>query len=163
MKPVLKKITRKELLELNNSLKKVTHIPGVKFAYIIAKNIHSIEGEIRSIVKTDEAGPEYQEFENERIQLASEHSKKQDNGRPETIMINGVEEFNIKNVPAFEKEYNKLKEKYAEVIVKREEQLKEINKFLEEEIEVELYTIKIEDVPSSINGDQLNGIYIIID
>ena len=112
------------------------------------------------------------EIDEERIKLAEQYSEKNKEGK--VIYLTAKKDKDGKEVVKnnayvledenkFEKEFTKLKGKHKEAISKRDKQIEEYNKLLEEEIEIELHKIAMDDVPEDIATGQLQGIFEIID
>lgn len=153
---------KKEILILYQSLHNLGSLQGCRFAYGIAKNISILEKEAKIIQKTIEASPEFSEFENKRIELAKKYAKKDKEGKLLTDTENGVESYVMENQAKFDKEFNNLKNKYEKILDERKKQIDEYNELLETETDIELYKIKLSDVPSNITVSQMNLIKNII-
>ena len=152
-------MTKQKLVELYQNLKNLGELKGVKFAYGVAKNIGIIQPEIEALQKAINPTEDFSLFEKERIELAKNHSKKDDKGNP--IIENN--QFIMEDTEKFSKEFEALKENHKEAIYKREKQTEDYNNLLKEEIEINLYKIKISDVPQDISAKQLEGIFGIIE
>lgn len=150
---------RLKLVELFQGLQSVKNLKGVKFSYGVAKNINILKPEIEALQKSVEMTEEFQKYEEERIALARNHAVKDEKGV--AMMKDGS--FVIADMDAWKKDFKEFNEPYKEVIAKRDEQIKEYNKLLEEEVAVELYKIKMEDVPQDITTGQLEGIFPVIE
>lgn len=150
---------RLKLVELFQGLQEVKPLKGVKFSYGVVKNINIIKPEIEALQKSMEMSEEFQKYEEERIALARKHATKDEKGMPMTK----ANSFVIADMEAWKKDFDELNEVNKEIVSAREEQIKEYNKLLEEDITVELYKIKMEDVPQDITTGQLEGIFPIIE
>lgn len=146
---------KRELLDFNNALKSVSELKGVKFAYAVAKNTKVIKNEVEAILDAQKSSKEFQEYDNERIELCKLMAVKDESGKPKVTQNN----FDIEDKEAFDKEFNKLKKKYKEAIEDRDKQLEEFNKLLEEEVKIKLHKVKVEELPSDITPKQLNSIF----
>lgn len=155
-------MTKKQIIELYQSLYKLGNLKGVKFCYAVSKNISMIESEIKTLEKVLEPSEDYQKFDKERIELAKKYSKKQENGEPVVEIKNGLQQFVLENKEEFEKEIEALREKHKEAIDKKEEQIKEYNKLLEEETPMVFHKVLIADVPADITSEQFNSIKEVI-
>lgn len=149
-----------KIIELFNALTNIKGLSGVKFNYAIAKNINLLKGEVEAIQKSYEANEDFVKYDQERVELAKKHSKKDDKG--EAILING-NQFDIEDLKAFQNEFNILKETHKEAISNREKQLKEVEELLEKENPIELYKIKMEEIPEDIKTEDMNAIFILIE
>jgi hypothetical protein len=127
---------------------KETKLP-FKFAYGIAKNKARIEPEIKAIAEAEKAA--FADYEKERLELCKSHSKKDDKG--EALMIGST--FNIMDKPAFEREAITLREKHKEAFEK-------LDKFLSEEIEIDLYQIEQKDFPETISAGIMGRLIVLV-
>ena len=147
-----------EILNLADALSKL-NLPGVKFAYAVAKNLNILKVEVQALETARKTTEDYNKFDKERIALATKHAKKDDNGKPIVVGQN----FEIENMEEFEYELAVLKEKHKEAIEKREAQLKDFEDLLQKEVEIKLHKIALEDVPQSITTKQMTDIYSLIE
>lgn len=148
----------KELMEVYKALTGMNYA-GVKFGYFVAKNISIIGSEIDSIQKAIEPYKEYTEYDKERVKLAVKYSKKDENGKP--VIENNV--YQIEDQKAFEEVVNKLREEKKETIEKRNHQIDEYGKLLEEETKITLYKIKEENLPADIKTQDMRAIFNLIE
>jgi len=156
------KLTKKQVIDLYQSLVSVGSLKGVQFAYAVAKNLSIIEPEIEAIRKANIPSDKFNEYDKKRIELAEKHSEKV-NGKAEKIMKNGVEVYNVKDEAKFVEELKKLQSEYEVAITEREAQMKDIDKLLEEEIELLVHTVDIQHIPSDIQAKQMTDIFLMVD
>lgn len=156
------KLTRQDIIDLNNGLHAVGNLSGFKFAYAIARNINKLKSHMDEIREMHKVDLEYNSFEKERVKIAEEHAVTE-NGKPKTTMKNGTPGYIIKDQKGFDKDLEVLKEKYKDAIEAREKQKIALEKFLKESVEVDLYTIPTEYVPDAITAQQMVGVLPIVD
>ncbi len=155
---------KREILNLYHDLRELRDLSGVKFAYAIARNLSILEGEIKSLEEAIVPTEEFKVFEKERIELAEKHSNKDKNGSSiKKTNQQGIQEYDIKDMNAFDKELNKIRKKYKDAIAFREKQYKEYKELLDTDSEIELYKIKLDDVPENINVRQMEIIKNLIE
>ena len=135
-----------KLIALYNGLNQVKNLKGVKFAYGVIKNIRLMENEIVSIQESIKPVKDFMEYDMERMNLAKKHSKKDKNGNP--VIENN--NFVLESEKEFELEFEALKEKHSSVLSERQKQ-------------IELYKIKMSDIPQDISTEQLAGIFDIVE
>lgn len=157
------KIKNKELLNLDGALKSVGNLEGVRFAYAVSRNIARLKPEIESLHSSIKPSEEFNNFDKARVELAEKHADKDEAGKPVIIKGKNGEEYEIKDKKKFEKELEALKKEHKVAIDGRDKQIEDFNKMLEDEIEFDAYTIKIEDVPKNITPQQMTGILGIIE
>lgn len=155
---------RKDIINLYASLNTLGSVTGGKFAYGVAKNVHILKGEVESMEKSFKPSEGFIEYENERVKLAKEHSKKTKEGKEMTEGEGQTKQYVMENQDKFDKELEKLQKKHDKVIKDREKQIDDYIKFLDEEgPKIELWKIKLVDVPDTLNVRQVNGIFEIIE
>lgn len=154
----------KELEPLLNGLKTLRGVTGVKFNYAVVKNVRGLEKELESLYEALKPYPEFSEYDQARIALAEKYSKRTENGEPvKEKDAFGVEKYVLDDKKTFDKEFDKLRKKYSNEIVKRQEQLEEFDKMMEEESGFEVHKISVTDVPESVTTEQMAVLYPIIE
>jgi len=155
-------MTRSELLNFNRALSVVGSLRGVKFAYARSKNIKAVSGEVESCQEALKPSKRFSEYDDKRVDVCKKYCDKDGNGNP--IIRDGSYIGIEPNENAdFDKEHGKLQEEYSETIEERKKVVDEYNELLEEEAKVELYMLKLENVPEQISADQLHGIMPMIE
>lgn len=157
------KIKRQDLVELQRGLVEAESLSGAKFTYAVARNLDILKKEMESIQKVYRAGDDFMKYEEERIEIGKKHADKNEDGSPKTIEADGFENFDVKDVKAFEKDLDKLQKKYKEVIATREKELADFQKFMEEDVEIDLYTVQSENIPDEINVRIMAAIFPIVE
>ena len=152
-------MTKGEILNLFKSLNQLGALKGVKFAYGVSKNLNILKPEIESLEKANEASDKFKEFEKARIDLIKEHCKKDDKGK-EVIENN---EYVVEDKKEWEKAFNKLKKEHQGSVDEREKQIKDYMELLKTDSKVDLYKIKLSDVPNEITTMQMNSIINVIE
>lgn len=150
---------KSELLILFKSLNTMGGLKGVKFAYAVAKNINLLKSEVESLDKASAPDEEYLEFEKERVKLAEEHAKKDENGKA----IVSDNKYEVEDIGKFEAELETIREKYSVAVEKRKIQMEEFSKILEEEADVKLCKVSLENIPADISTAQMYAISQIVE
>jgi len=147
-------MTRYDVYNLYSALvsKEMTELKGVKFSYAMAKNTRLLKGEVESIdeMRKKESG----EFDKERFELVKTYAEKDEQGNP--VVKNN--QYRLADTKTFTEELEKLREKFE--IKAKEENFK---KFMKEEIEVELFTVKQENIPEQISKGMSDAIFDLIE
>ena len=145
---------KKDLLLLWNTLNKLKYDENqkqyIKFKYMVARNKLKLKPEIEIIQELVKLSPEFTEFNEKRVEICKEFSRKDENG--EAILINN--NYDIVDRKRFNETIETLKDKYKTIIQKEEEQSIEIESMLDENIDIEISKVIIEEVP----GDLEQGI-----
>ena len=160
-------MTNKALIQLLGGLQTVKNIEGASFpfSYAIAKNIRVITPLIETLRSTIKPSEKYQEYDEKRVELARNHAKKDENGKPVEMVIGQGSQFIIEDQKSFEADLKKLQNDpaYKKEIESFDRRASEFNKALDGESEkVELHMIEQSDVPEKITPGQLEGIFDII-
>lgn len=151
---------KREARQLFINLRTLGELKGVKFAYGITKNINKLKPEIEALDKALEPTKEFQEFDKKRVELVKKHSRVDENGKP---ILKEDNNYDVVNMGLFEKEFEELKKENQEVWDARLAQIEEFNKLLDEEINIEFYKIKLENVPENISTAQMSIITELIE
>ena len=154
------KLKRREALELVAALDAVSNLSGIKFAYAMAKNVKLIASEVEDMQAGLKPSKRYQEYDNKRVEICKEHSKKDDNGKPVMMPLGrGQQGFaGLEDNPEFEVAVEALREEYKSELDEREQLVAEYETALDEDIELDVYTVNLSDVPEDITTGQLKGI-----
>ena len=159
-------MTNREMRQLSEALKNVSGLQGKKttvckkcgetletesntFAYAIAKNIRLIDQEIKivnDIIETVEGNKEYSKLEVEII----------NSYRPQIDKVKNPQEGNELQRIINEELKNKVHRKFPKV-------KESLDKIWNDKSKIELHRIKLPDTPQNITGDQLSGIFEIIE
>ena len=168
----------KEIQRLLKGLEAVKNLPGAKFAYAVGRNLNKLKPISDSIDKSLKMPDEYQKYQEEhercRLELCKQHAKKDENGEPisEVVEIgNGKKQkrYVFEDKAAFDEAYTfmctGLKTEYADMFVEMEQNYKDFQAFLEEELaeELILHMVKSDNLPEAITGEQIDNIIEIIE
>ena len=158
-------MTKKDAIEFHNELVKASTIPGKKFAYSVSKNLKTIQDKvIKGIETLNKNDAKYDEYNKARIDLCIRFAKKE-NGIPVIKQhTDGHREYHIEDdrKAAFEKESAKLKFGYGSAIKGRDNQNKNIEKSLEEEVEFDIHMVSYDELPDKINAQQIQALSVMI-
>jgi hypothetical protein len=168
MEKVENKITvkRLDLIRLANGLEPLKKVENINVAYSISKNLNSLKGEIESIQAAVKGTEEKQQeilkdFNKDRMIIIDKHGKKDKSGKLITDE-KGNGSIEESGAEVFQNKINKLTKKYKKEIDLVNEKNKEINSFLVEEVKIEVFKIKIKDLPSDTSFEKLELIKEII-
>jgi len=147
---------RRDLLNLTNQIKLLRDVKSTKLAYNLMQNLHLINkiGQPSTIIqsKIDKlTATKIQEFNTKRIDLCHDHAKIDDKGNPIIIRVNDVDQYDIKDKPAFESDLKKLREEYKDIFNEQKELYTQLAELLNEEIEVEIIKVSVQDLPKDLS------------
>lgn len=149
---------KKDIYQLYNGLQTIRGLEGVKFNYAINRNISLTKPEVEAIQAASNPSEIFIAFENERVALAQKHAKKNEDGSPKTV----GSKYEVEDQAAFDAEFAALKETHKEAVAQREQQIKDVEKLLEEESTIELHKISMEEIPEKITTEQMSVIFPLI-
>ncbi len=131
------KLSRARVLDLRNSLSSVDNLGGnIKFSYAISRTALSIEPETMLIRRDIEEGDKM------RLKLCGEMSVKNDDGSPK-LKDNGTA-FEISDTVTFNARIQEIQN--------------ELREKLSIETEIDVFAVKLTEVPISITPSQLKGL-----
>lgn len=151
------KITRSALVDLANSLETLDRYKSqrdIKCVYALAKNRSLLKTEIAAIGEASRPYPDFLEYDEARVSLC-ERLCIRANDNP--IIINREYQILPEKKEEFEKDLDALNEKYKEARDRRDTQLSEIKKFLDEEIEIELHNMHLSWLPKAVTDEEIKN------
>jgi len=128
--------TNQELVELLKALQKVTGIKSTRFAFLVSKNLKEIERHLRPLEEKATPSVEFQRVAAQAHKLAEAEDKE------------GIE--------ALELEHENL-------IEERKAQIAELEKLMEESVNVYVHKIKAHQLPEDLTTEQLMPLLAIIE
>ena len=141
-----------ELQEQQIGIENCLTLKGASLQIKLCKNLDKIKKEIAIIQKTEI----FKTYEEKRIKLAEKFANKDEAGKPKMmpIIIKGQkvgEQYDITDYKTFEKEREALEIKTG------------YKELMETECSTNLWRIKESELPNDIDGNQINGIFKLID
>lgn len=153
---------KKILIELYNVFESMKNIKNVEFMYLIIKNKFKIKDEIEIFRQLSQPSDEYIEYLKELEEIAYKYAERDENGNL-VRTATGIK-VKDKNISLAENAVNHLKIKYKKAINEYEERQKQIEKILDEEIDIKLEKIPYDLLPKDeISGEQLEILFPIIE
>lgn len=150
----------KDLVTFAQTLGQISGLRGKSFAYAVFKNKSLVEQELKVFEELrKEPHPDYQNYENERMIVCINYSKKDDNGNP---VINN-NQYIIEDWTGFNGDMKEITDKYKEVVEDMENTQKEYNIFMEKEATLNFIKVKYEDIPNDVDANLLQKIQFMIE
>ena len=144
-------ITKKELLKFYESLDSYGEVSFkyAKFVFFTTENLKLISEEGFNIIKDLDKVGNFLKYQKERQQLILDNSELDINTKQPKI-ING--RVIIKDIKSYEKKLLTLKNKYEKEFPLFENQALEVNKILNEKINIEVFksTMSLKDIPEEV-------------
>lgn len=149
------KNTREYFLTLNQNLSYLGALKGSKFSFTISKNKEVIKPIIDKLKnKLIKQSDKFEEFDKKRVEINKKYAKLDEKGNPE--LVNEQYQILDDKKEDFNKEIDTLKEEYKDTLKEREDQKKELEAFLKEEITLEFKSIPLSIVPEDISVDEMD-------
>jgi len=160
------KIKRDALSGLGVAIERL-NVKGAKFSYALVKNKGKIDKELKIIqeVVDKETSKEEKEFDKARVELVKSNSNKDKKGEAKLKAnpMTGRQEYDVKDMDKFNKEFEKLQKEHSKAIELIEKRKTDLDKLLAEEIEIDFHLIKEENIPEEITPQQLSTIAVLLD
>lgn len=151
-----------ELLQLGENIKinlqKLKNYVGAKYSYCLARNISKINAEINHLQETIVPSNEYLEYDKARVAMCEEFAEKNEDGTmKQAPNAYGQLEYIIDTTTVeWDSAITNLKNKYQDVLEKRDQQIQAYNELLEMDSNIDFYMIDMNDVPSDIGIDAMD-------
>jgi hypothetical protein len=150
------------MLQTLQGMKDILGSTNIRFPYAVAKNTRYLEQHIvtlRELTKPDES---FMKFDKERVDLNIKYSQKDGRGRPRTANNSYI--IDPEKQADFDNELIALREQYQGAIMAQEDKTRKVESMLDDSCEIELYSIKLSWVPTSVKpGDMEILMDLIID
>jgi len=130
-----------------------------KFAYGLAKNKKVLDDEVSSMREGLKPDKDFMDFENKRVALCAKYAEKGEDGQPKIVNNAYVGVLGNKE---FEKEVEALNKESKAILDDRQKQLDSFNDMIKEEVELELWAIKLDEIPDDVTAEQLGPLQPII-
>lgn len=155
---------RTEIVNLYNGLNSVGNLVGVIFGYAVNKNLAILKPEIEALQKALTPSEKFLEYDVKRVDIVKKYAKKDEKGEFVLLEVGGKKSYDVAGQEdTVENEVKPLKEEYKAAIEDNEKQMIEYNTLLEQESNVELYKVKLENVPKDITAAQMTAIFPIVE
>jgi hypothetical protein len=142
---------RKQFFECKAALESVKNYTGMEFRVIYFKNMQLLTEKVKEVEEKISASAEWAAFEKAATELKVKHAKKVP-GTDQPVIENN--NFIMECIEKFMEEFHELRKSFKDVISEREEQLKNYNAYLEEEIEISFVRIKNTDLPADMKAGE---------
>lgn len=155
------KVTKLQLIKINNTLFEVSDLKGVKFAYSISKNKKKLEEEMKALSDMQKPSEGFVEYEKQLRKLVEKCGKRDENNNLiKQVNERGEVGFAIhEDDLIFQKEKEILDNKFKNAIEERNKTQEKIQEILEEEIEIEefeFHKITFNDLPTDLTANQID-------
>lgn len=163
------KMTIEQALNYNQALGQTLSLKGdsvnrLKFFYTVNYNIGKLEPLIKAFQKDYTAPEGYSKFLNERKALIEKNAEKDENGKPITVgRPDGLTDYKMADIEQHTKEFEEMREKYQKDITEYEELIKEADKRVKDEVDIELRMLPLENIPVDISGHLMQTLQTLIE
>ena len=152
-----KKIKNRDILEIQKILTQYANTTDPWFTFGAYQNLDAIEGTVKSLEAARKPASEFMRYEEKRMELVKKFCRKDENGKPITRQVpfgQGMFQtiFDVEDEAALEDAVKELRaQDDNEAILESEEKRKaRYEELLDEETEVNVFTMKQSDAPENI-------------
>ncbi len=159
-------ITRREMMQLQNSLEALGRAGGlsIRLNYARVKTQRLLAAEVEALRASAAPLPEIVEYQKRHAALCKDHAAKDGDGRPVTVVQNGVVYYPRMHDPAlFEVAAEALRSEYANTIEIQEARNKEIELLLSEQVTVGVHKVALADCGESMDAAIFEGLWPMIE
>ena len=142
---------KKDLFTLHESLTSLAKIKSTKFGYFVLKNLKIIEPEIDTLREMGKSSEGLRAYEKKRVGLCVELSEKNEDGTPKVVN----NEYVILDMETLNTRLLTLRSEHKDDFDAEELKLKDLNVILQDEIDFELYKIKLDSIPDGLSAEDL--------
>ena len=143
----------KDVVALWNAIYEASGKKGTKFAYSILKTKQNIRPVVDELMKLQAPPAKFVEYDNKRHAFCIEYSEKDEDGKPKTNGNNFVIEESRR--AEFDEKMKAHNIEYADAQKEFAEQIAKYNQKLNENVEVELHTVLLSQLPSDMTSDEI--------
>lgn len=137
-----------QLINVKNTLDKVSTYDGVDFAYAVFKNKRLVENKLMEVDFIKNVSQEIIEYENIRVGYCNQYSKKDLEGNP--IIENEIYLIEEDKKDEFKSKMDELYQKYIPFIEARQKQIDLFNEKMNKEIDFEFVKLNKEQLSHRI-------------
>ena len=142
-------MNKREVLILGQVLSNLDiNATNIKWQYAVIKNKKLLESEIKLIQSLRKEVEQMKVYESERVATCVQHCEKDANNQP----IIEENRYKVIDMDAFNKAMAELQEKYKEAFEEDGKIQAEFEKLLDEEVNIDLYKVKMEFVPNNLKS-----------
>jgi hypothetical protein len=155
-------LTRSQLVRLWNHITKFDGKLNKRFVYTLARVKSAIRDEIYAIHDAQQTKCDaYTEYQQEYALLTTKYAMRND--KDEAIIVNGLMKIRPEVMDEAKKALTELNEKYKDAIDARNKEEAELDKLLEEKIEIDIIPLSIEHVPEELTVEEMEGLELIME
>jgi len=154
---MLKKLKNSQILDLVEGISRINNMDlgddvSKKFNYALILNDNNNRPIAKAVIEVSNPSETYAEYEKKREELILDYCIIDDDGNPVL-----TDDKWIKLNPDTRDEFNDkleiLNNEYKDVLAQREKDLQDFNSILNTEVEVDIITVPIDDVPDIVGKD----------
>lgn len=157
------KLTRDELTKIVEVLNSLDGLYSVKMKYAIKKNKDLLKSEVDAVNEAlNTNSKRFKEFEEKRMKKVEECVERLENGRfkflpdGKNVIIRDDKQEYFKNAML------ELQKEYKDGLEERDNELKDFNNFINEEVEIEVFKISNDIIPNDISQKAYETLFPLI-
>ena len=155
------KLKRFEIMDILDKLESFKGEQNKYFVYHVSKIKTSLEAERKAIIEMSKPSDEYIQFERERQSIILKFSEKNEKGLP--VEVNQRYKIQQNKELECQEAINEIINKYKEAIDRRKKEINELERILEEYVEVDIPLIPFAHLPDFVEQSVIDILFPIID
>lgn len=149
------KLKKLEVIRLWNAIEACKEHKNTKFIYATLRTQKKLEVEVEVLTALSTPSKKYNEFQQARLELCKKHCEKKGIA---PIIENGEFQFSDASRKMFDVEIIALRERYKDWIDERDEQMREYDQALKEEIDIDIHQVPLMYIPEKLDASILSGL-----
>lgn len=154
------KLTKHDVIKLWNAIEACKEHKNTKFIYSTLRTKKLLADDVEVLTALASPSKKFKEYQKERVELCVKHSTKTAGGAPE--IENGEYVFSTSGRVVFSADLDKLKERFADWIEERGEQMDAYDTALKEEVDIDVHQVALMYVPEDLDASVLSGLLPLI-
>lgn len=156
-----KVFTKADALNLYRGLNGLVNLSGVKFTYGVARNLNLLKPEVEALEKALSPSEEFSKIDLQREEKLKEFARKDKDGKPVIDKLKMT--YELEDEAAWDKEFKKFRKVNETAYEARDKQIAEYTELLKTPSTVNLFKIKLNEIPESITTQQMAQIFDLVD
>lgn len=167
------KMTREEVVINHRQLEEAVNLNGRELTYAVTKNTRALKEELQDIqvalnkarkdALNDADDKNLKEYEKVRQGVCDLYADKDSKGDPMHFPNGDYKITEQENIKKVETAIEELQEKYGDALEKFYQLNTQNQEYMKKESDVNIYTIKLKDVPEGISKVDMNKIFFMIE
>ena len=155
---MLMTLKNRQILDLAEGIVRIDQLKleevSAIFNYALTLNEEKVKAKAEAIIEMQIRSPKYLEYEQEEHNIVNQFSDKDDDGNTITVGDGNIIKIDDTKKDDFNSAMVDLYNKHKETIQKRSKDLDDFKDVLDDEFELDIETIRLEDLPVEVSRDR---------